>query len=62
LAVHKNTIATEEADTGSAPRKADQKRKELSPAAQRELDAFEVVSRKSRRAVAGTIKQLVRPA
>jgi hypothetical protein len=60
--MQKKIGAAETTDTGSAPRGKDPTREQLTPAEQRELDAFEVVSRKSRRAVAETIERLVRPA
>lgn len=56
------TDAAERTGTGNAPRQPDPKREELSPADQRDLDAFESVSRMSRRGVAETIQKLVRPA
>jgi hypothetical protein len=62
MTMQKKTGATETAETSTGARKPDPKRDELSPADQRELDAFEVVSRRSRRAVAETIDRLVRPA
>jgi hypothetical protein len=54
--------ASGRADAGNAPRRTDPKRAELTPADEHDLDAFQEVSRRSRRAVADIVDKLVRPA
>lgn len=60
--MQKKTIVTGEAEAGHVPAQAGPTRQELDAADQRDLDAFQSVSRTSRRAVAETIRRLVRPA
>jgi hypothetical protein len=60
--MERKTIPADRADAGHAAGKPDPKREKLSPADLQDLEAFEIASRKSRRAVADTIGRLVRPA